>query len=358
VLQTVRSAPGLEDLWMMHHSVWPVQREMPAEPFIANVGDVPTRGATAGSHRRHRAPDGTFTVLNRRNNLSKTYSSRKRSQVAAAPRQVPNFRVDPAWPKPLPNRWIIGAVAGVAVDKRDHVWIVHRPSTLQPNETRSIWRAAPPVLEFDPGGNLVSAWGGPGDGYEWPELEHGIFVDDADNVWLGGGGNKDAHILKFDRRGKFLMQIGRQGKGGGSNDTANLGAPANMFLDPSAAELYVADGYVNHRVIVFDSATGKYKRHWGAMANAPTTRGSRRLARAARAVRRRGQHENRPSQTSERPPAPNSGSFTPCFEGRPRLRMRPHEQPAAVFRKMAASCVRSIARRRSEADPCGPRIFN
>lgn len=113
------------------------------------------------------------------------------------PQQVPVFRVDPSWPKPLPNHWIVGSVAGVAVDSRDHVWITHRPSTLQPNETRSIWRAAPPVLEFDRDGTLVSWWGGPGHGYEWPQLEHGIYVDLQDHVWLGGGGDKDAQILKF-----------------------------------------------------------------------------------------------------------------------------------------------------------------
>src|SRR5258708_30015029 len=96
--------------------------------------------------------------------------------------RVPVFRVDPAWPKPLPNHWIIGAVAGVAVDSRDHVWLVHRPSTLQPNETRSIWKAAPPVLEFGPDGTLLSSWGGPGAGYEWPQLEHGIYIDARDPV--------------------------------------------------------------------------------------------------------------------------------------------------------------------------------
>ena len=148
------------------------------------------------------------------------------AQRAAAPGRVPTFKVDPAWPKPLPNHWIVGAVAGVAVDARDHVWITHRPSTLQPNETRSIWQAAPPVLEFDVDGTLLSSWGGPGTGYEWPQLEHGIYVDDKDNVWLGAGGDKDAHILKFTRQGKFLMQIGHQGKGQGSNDTENLGAAA------------------------------------------------------------------------------------------------------------------------------------
>src|SRR5438128_4594705 len=97
---------------------------------------------------------------------------------------IPKYQVDPMWPKPLPNHWLVGAVAGVAVDARDHVWITHRPSTLQPNETRSFWRAAPPVLEFDQEGKLVSSWGGPGAGYEWPQLEHGIYVDDQDHVWL------------------------------------------------------------------------------------------------------------------------------------------------------------------------------
>jgi hypothetical protein len=168
------------------------------------------------------------------------------------PEPAPMFRVDPAWPKPLPNHWIVGSVVGVAVDGRDHVWIAHRPSTLQPNETRSIWRAAPPVLEFDPAGTLVSSLGGPGPGYEWPQLEHGIYVDQHDHVWLGAGGEKDAQILKFTREGKFLLQIGHQGQGRGSNDTVNLGAPANMVVDAAANELYVADGYVNHRIIVFD----------------------------------------------------------------------------------------------------------
>jgi DNA-binding beta-propeller fold protein YncE len=224
----------------------------------------------------------------------------------AVPRQVPTFRVDPFWPRQLPNKWIVGAVAGVAVDKRDHVWIVHRPSTLQPNETRSIWKAAPPVLEFDADGALLSSWGGPGAGYEWPQLEHGIYVDESDNVWLGAGGEKDAHVLKFTRDGKFLMQIGHQGHGRGSNDTGNLGAPANMVLDPAANELYVADGYVNHRVIVFDAATGAYKRHWGAYGNVPDdgffTRAGETLPGPFRGIV---QNENRPSQYDPNgPPSP------------------------------------------------------
>jgi hypothetical protein len=183
--------------------------------------------------------------------------------------QAPLFEVDPQWPKPLPNQWIVGAVVGVAVDSRDHVWITHRPKTLQPNETRSEWRAAPPVLEFDPAGNMVSSWGGPGAGYEWPALEHGIYVDHEDNVWLGAGGEKDAHLLKFTREGKFLMQIGRKGKNSGSNDTQNLGAAANMTVDRATNELFVADGYVNHRVIIFDAKSGVYRRHWGAYGKKP-----------------------------------------------------------------------------------------
>jgi hypothetical protein len=223
---------------------------------------------------------------------------------AAAPENVPFYEVDPAWPKPLPNRWLLGAVAGVAVDEKDHVWIVHRPSTLQPNETRSIWRAAPPVLEFDEQGNLLSSWGGPGEGYEWPDLEHGILVD-GDHVWLGGGGEKDAQLLKFTRTGRFVLQIGRKGQGRGSNDTENLGGAAILTIDRERNELYVADGYVNHRVIVFDAGTGGYKRHWGAYGKRPddsyfTQAGEKLPSPFSGAV----QHENRPSQYDPDGPPP------------------------------------------------------
>jgi len=217
---------------------------------------------------------------------------------------APAYEVDPAWPKALPNQWILGAVAGVAVDAQDHVWIVHRPSTLQPNETRSIWRAAPPVLEFDQAGNLLSSWGGPGAGYEWPDLEHGILVD-RDHVWLGGGGEKDAQILKFTRAGKFVLQIGRKGQGRGSNDVENLGGVASLTIDREANELYVADGYVNHRVIVFDASSGKYKRHWGAYGKRPddgyfTQAGEKLPSPFSGAV----QHENKPSQYDPDGPPP------------------------------------------------------
>ena len=124
-------------------------------------------------------------------------------------------------------------------------------------------------MEFSPDGTLLSSWGGPGAGYEWPQDEHGIYVDRQDNVWLGGAGAKDNQILKFTKQGKFLLQIGHAGQNRGSNDTENLGAPANMVVDETANELYVADGYVNHRVIVFDTATGADKRHWGAYGKRP-----------------------------------------------------------------------------------------
>ena len=223
---------------------------------------------------------------------------------AAPPENAPFYEVDPAWPKPLPNQWLLGAVAGAAVDANDHVWIVHRPSTLQPNETRSIWRAAPPVLEFDQQGNLVSSWGGTGEGYEWPDLEHGILVD-REHVWLGGGGEKDAQILKFTRAGKFVLQIGRKGRGRGSNDTENLGGAANFELDRERNELYVADGYVNHRVIVFDATSGAYKRHWGAYGKRPddsyfTNAGEKLPSPFSGAV----QHENKPSQYDPKGPPP------------------------------------------------------
>jgi DNA-binding beta-propeller fold protein YncE len=191
--------------------------------------------------------------------------------------QAPKFEVDPLWPRPLPNNWLIGMTIGVAVDARDHVWIVHRADTLSASEaaadqnppTASCCSKAPPVLEFDPSGNLVGHWGGPGEGYEWPLSNHGIWVDHKDNVWIGGNGAKDAHVLKFTRSGKLLMQVGRQGKSGGSNDLENFGRVAKIFVDPKANEAYIADGYGNKRVVVVDADTGKFKRYWGAYGNKP-----------------------------------------------------------------------------------------
>jgi hypothetical protein len=191
--------------------------------------------------------------------------------------QAPRFEVDPFWPKPLPNNWVLGRAIGVGVDSQDHVWIVHRPDTLLPTEnaadhkppTGACCSAAPPVLEFDPAGNLVGHWGGPGEGYEWPGSNHGIFIDHKDNVWIGGNDSKDAHILKFTRSGKFIAQYGHQGQGRGSNDPVNFGAVAKIYVDPKTNEAYIADGYRNKRVVVIDGDTGKFKRYWGAYGNKP-----------------------------------------------------------------------------------------
>ena len=191
--------------------------------------------------------------------------------------EVPRFQVDPLWPKPLPNRWVMGSVVGVSVDSRDRIWMIQRPSSLSDNEKAAALdpplaaccTPAPPILVFDQEGNLVDSWGGPGAGYQWPQSEHGLYVDDKDNVWIGGNGPNDHQIVKFTRDGRFLLQIGRSGMSRGSNDRENLKQPTTMTVDPVANEVYVADGYGNRRVIVFDADTGEYKRHWGAYGNVP-----------------------------------------------------------------------------------------
>jgi DNA-binding beta-propeller fold protein YncE len=192
---------------------------------------------------------------------------------ATEPSGTPRFQVDPFWARELPNNWMLGQVSGVAVDDRDHVWVLHRPGTLdarQRGEEGMCCVPAPPVIELDPDGNVLRSWGGPGDGCEWPDSEHGIHVDHERHVWIGGNAAGDAHILKFTADGGFLLQIGRAGQSGGSNDTENLGRPAGIRVDPEANEVYVADGYGNRRIIVFDADTGAYKRHWGAYGETPS----------------------------------------------------------------------------------------
>jgi DNA-binding beta-propeller fold protein YncE len=194
--------------------------------------------------------------------------------------QAPRFEVDPFWPKPLPNHWLLGSTIGVAVDARDHVWIIHRGAATMdkrtemtavgnPPTSKVCCSPAPPILEFDPQGNLVGHWGGPGQGYDWPQSNHGITVDYKNNVWIGGNGEKDAHILKFTRDGKFLLQLGKPGANAGSNDMTNFGRVAKIFIDPKANEAYVADGYLNKRVAVLDADSGKIKRYWGAYGKKP-----------------------------------------------------------------------------------------
>ena len=212
-------------------------------------------------------------------------------------KHAPRFEVDASWPKTLPNNWVIGQTGGIAVDSRDHVWVLQRPRsiaerylgpTLTPPRSTCCF-AAPSVLEFDRSGNLVQAWGGPSDpgflesrctpamGCEWPETEHGIFVDHNGFVYVGGNGGPDHQVIKFTRNGDFVMQIGKAGMRGPShpvafapNGTPLLGRPAEMDLDREANELYIADGYQNRRIIVVDATTGMYKRHWGAYGNVPS----------------------------------------------------------------------------------------
>jgi DNA-binding beta-propeller fold protein YncE len=197
--------------------------------------------------------------------------------MAAGAGQVPLFEVDPLWPRPLPNHWVMGSTIGLDVDSRDHVWVIHRQATLAANETGATFDPprseccvpAPPVLEFDADGNVVGSWGGPGEGYDWPESNHGVTVDHMDNVWIGGNGANDSHILKFTRDGRFLMQLGEPGMRSGSNDTENFWRVAEIEIDPEANEAYVADGYGNKRVAVLDVQTGEMKRFWGAYGNVP-----------------------------------------------------------------------------------------
>lgn len=196
----------------------------------------------------------------------------------ARAQEMPKYKVEASWPKELPNNWIMGQVGGMAVDRHDHIWVLQRPGSntadelgASPATQRSLCCvAAPPVLVFDAQGNLLQSWGGPGEGFNWPTLEHGIYVDKDDNVWIGSSGITDRQLLKFKSNGQFLMQIGHPSADApDSSRTDILGRPAGIEVDPEAHEVYVADGYMNKRVIVYDSDTGAFKRLWGAYGNAP-----------------------------------------------------------------------------------------
>ena len=214
---------------------------------------------------------------------------------------VPQFKYDKTFPKPLPNVMKVGQVVGIVVDSRNHVWIVQRPKSLKGSETEAAdgryggftssiagcCRPALPVLEFDQAGNMVQTWGGPQDlakGFDWPTPgpkspdsfygslpfgERGIFVDHNDNVWLGADGPGDGFILKVSRFGRPLLQVGKKGQSKGSHDTANLNGASGIVVDAQSNEVFVADGLRNRRVIVFDGLTGKYLRHWGAYGKPP-----------------------------------------------------------------------------------------
>ena len=194
----------------------------------------------------------------------------------AQTRSVPTFAVDPAWPK-VPPQWKLGDVSSMTTDAQGNIWVLHRPRTLKDPDFA---KAAPPVIVFDQAGNYVKSWGGDGQGYDWPQREHGIYIDPKGFVWLGGNNCPsnglarlkpvaDDAILKFTQDGKFVMQIGHSNQSKGNADTANVHRAADVQVYPPTNELFVADGYGNHRVIVFDADTGAFKRMWGAFGNKP-----------------------------------------------------------------------------------------
>ena len=188
--------------------------------------------------------------------------------------RAPMFTVDPAWPS-IPNNWVLGEVTSIATDSRDHIWVLHVPGSI-PESQRA--NAAPPVLEFDQAGKLLTSWGGPTGGEQWLGREHGIFVDADNYVWIGGRagwprpttpGLSDDVIMKFTTAGKLVMQIGHRGQSQGNLDSENVHQATDLFVDTKAKEVYAADGYGNKRVIVFDSESGRFKRMWGAFGNPP-----------------------------------------------------------------------------------------
>ena len=209
--------------------------------------------------------------------------------LTVSAQKPPTFKVDPSWPQEMPNHWIMGAVTGVFVDAKQHIWVTHLPETLteeelyeepwnvaglDPSKPRPVQlgtccKAAPPVLEFDQQGKLVQGWGQGSydDTSQWPREPHGIFVDHNDFVWIGSYNRH--RVMKFTRDGKWLMTIGQYEKTNGSADTTLLGGPSGIWVDPKTNEVYISDGYRNRRVIVFDGATGKYLRHWGAYGKTP-----------------------------------------------------------------------------------------
>ncbi|MGA2563931.1 MAG: hypothetical protein ABSF96_10260 [Steroidobacteraceae bacterium] len=195
------------------------------------------------------------------------------SLVRAASDDVPRYKVDPYWPQELPNNWVMGQVAGISVDGQDHIWVLQRPRSSTKDELGASQTpprndccvTTPAVLEFDTAGKLIRSWGGPGFVPDWPSGEHAIFVDKGGNVWISGSSVDDRQVLKFTPEGKQLLEIGRKSKERKNNqDTTMLGRVAGIDVDDAGHEVYLADGYLNNRIVVFDSNTGAFKRGWGA----------------------------------------------------------------------------------------------
>ena len=218
-------------------------------------------------------------------------AGRPAAEQAKPAANAPVFKVDPTWPQEMPNHWIMGAVTGVFVDAKQHVWVAHLPETLteeelyeepwnvagveagkpKPVQLGTCCKAAPPILEFDPQGKLVQGWGQGSftDFSDWPRDPHGLFVDHQDNVWVGS--HSRHRVMKFTRSGKLLLQIGQYEKVGGSADTKLLGGPSGIWVDPKTNEAFISDGYRNRRVIVVDGATGAYPASLGRLRQACRT---------------------------------------------------------------------------------------
>lgn len=184
---------------------------------------------------------------------------------------VPAYEVDAGW---LPEEWVLPPALGVHVDERDHVWLSFRErgGHLDAREDQSypdVPCCLPPplLLELDPEGRVVSSWRERFDVPDWPAMAHSVYIDFRGNVWVIA---RDQHqVLKFSRDGRHLLTLGEFERTGGSQDVTLLGRPANVWVDEEREEVYVADGYGNRRIIVFDSETGAYQRHWGAYGQAP-----------------------------------------------------------------------------------------
>jgi DNA-binding beta-propeller fold protein YncE len=227
------------------------------------------------SHVRRAVLAGLVVIAGANANwVSRAASAAQAGQAKA--RSLPMFDVDRAWPK-VPAKWKLGDASSFAVDAKDNVWLLNRPRTLKPDQAAM---AAPPVVVFDTAGNFIKAWGGASTGYEWPEREHGIHLDYKGFVWISGNncptnglpGLKrvaDDQLLKFTQDGKFVMQLGHSNQSTGNADTRNVHRAADVWVYPRTNELFVADGYGNHRVAVFDADSGAFKRMWGAFANKP-----------------------------------------------------------------------------------------
>lgn len=218
------------------------------------------------------------------------------SASAQGKAKAPKFEVDPLWPKPLPNHWILGSVTGVVVDAQDHIWIAHKgASSLANTEKGGILTPptgccvpAPQILEFDSSGNLLAHWGGPGQGFDWPQATGGMAVGPKDNVWITAAGQlqaappaanrpqgetpptppQDAQVLGFSGSGQFVRQIGHAGKVGNVGSQELLNRPAAVAVDSASNEIYIADSG-SRRIIVFDAGTSAFKRQWGAYGNKP-----------------------------------------------------------------------------------------